>query len=223
MKQADIRDVPLSYPEVVNRIRRLASFLLLGFVSMHVIKNSGGFKADVFQYHPICMMVAFVIALPDVVSGVRQLKKKPRRKTGAASTAPLPRSEVILRHQLCAFIMEVFAAGGFAAVEYTKVTKNYPHLMTPHSIIGAVCGGAIATQMVLGSVLRYVLAAKHPTRPIVVKAHGLMSLTIALTGLICIAGGLLSTTYAESIIPSAALRKFTSVMAVVAVVVSFFQ
>lgn len=205
-------DVPLSKAEVVRRVRSLAALGIVVPLSAHLFQKSGSY-ADIFQYHPICMMLAFVMVMPDVVSGVKRLRQpreKAPRKGDSGKPEPLdahlPRDEIIMRHQLASFVMEIAAAAGFGAVEYTKITKNYGHLKSPHAIVGALCGASILCQMMLGSTLRYVLPRASPRRGAVRAAHKYVSITISITGLMALAGGFLATEYAHKAIPSPSLR-----------------
>lgn len=212
MNIPDFKDVPLTRAEVLARCRSLAATALIFIVTVRLFHKNNGY-ANTFQFHPICMMVAFVMVLPDVVTSFNRLKRKEKTSTPAVDTATqrafdsdLPRGEIILRHQLAAFAMEVAAAAGFAAVEYVKITNRRPHLTSPHGIVGAVCGAAILCQMVLGSLLRYVFEPRQRVYKRVALAHRLTSLTIVVTGLLGVVGGFLSTPYAELMFPSSAVR-----------------
>ncbi|KAG5498699.1 hypothetical protein JKF63_02987 [Porcisia hertigi] len=218
-KNADVEGIPLSSGELRSRCRSLAAAGMITLVAVQLFHKSGTY-ADVFQYHPICMMLAFVMVMPDVVSGIKRLRRVSQRvpsKTGH-TVQPLnhhlPRDEIIMRHQLATFAMELAAAGGFAAVEYTKITHSYQHLKSPHGIVGALCGVAIVCQIVLGSILRYVLSSGDPKRPMVRTAHKYVSATIAVTGMMALAGGVLATEYAEKMFPSLIVRVAITVASV---------
>ncbi|KAG5472422.1 hypothetical protein LSCM1_03821 [Leishmania martiniquensis] len=219
-------DNPLSREEVISRCRQLAAISIIVLVSMQIFHKSGTYT-DVFQYHPIFMLQAFVMVMPDVVSSIKRLRKAHHRSAcktdGVAQPleGQLPRSEIIMRHQLTSFVMEVAAAGGFAAVEYTKITNNYPHLKSPHGIVGALCGVAIVCQMVLGSTLRYLLTPADPRRPIVRTAHKYTGAFIAITAMMAMAGGFLSTEYAEKVVPSSMMRTVIAFASVATSVAGF--
>lgn len=207
----EFEDVPLTRTEVLTRCRSLAATALIFAVTIRSFHMNSGY-ADAFQYHPIFMMIAFVMVLPDVVTSFKRLQRKEekKRQSGPESTQSLddclPRAEVILRHQLAAFAMEAAAAAGFAAVEYVKISNQRPHLISPHGVVGALCGAAILCQMVLGTLLRYVFQPHQRIYQRVLVAHRLTSLTIVMTGMLGIVGGFLSTTYAALIFPSSAVR-----------------
>ncbi|KPA83244.1 ferric reductase transmembrane protein-like protein [Leptomonas pyrrhocoris] len=213
MSTVDINDVPLTRKEVVARCRSLAATALVSLATVRLFCKNGGF-ANALQFHPIGMMIAFVMVLPDVATSFKRLQVKAKASTPVTKDvaerqpldAGLPRGEVILRHQLAAFAMELAAAGGFAAIEYVKITNGYPHLMSPHGVVGAMCGFAILCQMVLGTLLRYVLTRGQPFYKTVVAAHKLTCLTIVVTSLMALVGGLLSTSYAELMVPSSTVR-----------------
>ncbi|KAK7201087.1 ferric reductase transmembrane protein-like protein [Novymonas esmeraldas] len=227
VKLPEVQDMTPSKSELMSRFRSLAAGGIVVPVAMRLFSQTGTYT-DVFQYHPICMMCAFVMVMPDVVIGIKRLRQPRRRlvrQPGETSTpleASLPRDEIIMRHQLASFLMELAAAGGFAAVEYVKITNNYAHLASPHGIVGALCGAAILCQMALGAALRYALAPAHPKRRHVRTAHKYVSVAIAVTGMMAMLGGLLATEYAEKMIPSSVLRTSVAAAAVGTTVVGFF-
>ncbi|GET90806.1 ferric reductase transmembrane protein-like protein [Leishmania tarentolae] len=194
--------------------RRLAAIAIIVTVSLQLFQKSGTYT-DIFQYHPICMMLAFVMVMPDVVRDVRQLRQARRR---SPFEDKLPRNKIIMRHQLASLVMELAAAGGFAAVEYTKVKKHYPHLKSLHGIVGVVCGVATVCQVTLGSILRYVLTPADPKRPMVQTAHKCISITITVTAMTAMVGGFLATEYAARAIPSSLIRTAVALASVVTTV-----
>ncbi|KAL7708324.1 ferric reductase transmembrane protein-like protein [Lotmaria passim] len=229
MNVPDINDVALTRSEIIARCRSLAAVILIFVVVMRFMYKSGGY-ADAMQYHPICMMVAFVLVFPDVVTNFKRLKGKGKASSAADATkrrspssysSGLPHGEIVLRHQLSAFALEVAAAGGFAAIEYVKFTKGYNHFKSPHSVVGAICGVAILCQMAIGTLLRYVLNRGQPIYKRMVIAHKLTSLSVVMTGLMCLTGGLLSTPYAEMMLPSSTLRTIVAAASVGIVIVGF--
>ncbi|CBZ28882.1 ferric reductase transmembrane protein-like protein [Leishmania mexicana MHOM/GT/2001/U1103] len=197
-----IQDIPAPRVELKSLCRRLAAIGIIVPVSLQLFRKSGT-CTDIFQYHPICMMLAFVMVMPDVVRDMKQLRQAHRRPP---LENRLSRHEIIMRHQLASFVMELAAAGGFSAVEYTKLKKGYPHLKSLHGIMGTLCGLTIVCQMVLGSILRYVLAPANPKRPIVRTVHKCVSVTIAVTAMMAMVGGFLTTEYAERMIPPSLIR-----------------
>ncbi|KAG5472799.1 hypothetical protein LSCM4_02122 [Leishmania orientalis] len=222
-----IDSIPLSREEWKSRCRRLAAISIIVPVSMQIFHKSGTYT-DIFQYHPICMLQAFVMVMPDVVSGIKRLRQARRRSPCRASGVALPRddhlprSEIITRHQLASFVMEFAAAVGFAAVEYSKIRNNYQHLKSLHGIVGALCGVTIVCQMVLGSTLRYALAPADPRRLIVRTAHKCASVMISVTAMMAMVGGFLDTEYAEKVIPSSLMRTLIALASVVTTFVGFF-
>ncbi|CAC9514205.1 ferric reductase transmembrane protein-like protein [Leishmania infantum JPCM5] len=202
-----------------SRCRRLAAIGIIVPVPLQLFRKSGTYTG-IFEYHPICMMLAFVMVMPDAVRDSKQLRQGHRR-------SPLedrpPRHEIIMRHQLASFLMELAAAGGFAAVEYTKLKKHYPHLQSLHSIVGTFCGLTIVCQIVLGSILRYLLAPANPKRPIVRTVHCCVSATIAVTAMMAMAGGFLATEYAERMIPPSLIRTAIVLAAVATTVAGFLM
>lgn len=180
--------------ENIHTARRLVSFAVFLAAAVSIISSSGGLTASAFQYHPLMMCCANVMALPEVINTVRYMKK------GHISGSPL--GPLIKRHQTVTAIFQFCIYSGVAAVEYTKWTKGYPHLTTPHACVGAISVFALLTQAVVGATLRYVISTEASCRPQVKKLHRLLSLTIGITGMLCLGGGLLGTPTAERMIPS---------------------
>ncbi|CAG9578438.1 ferric reductase transmembrane protein-like protein [Leishmania major strain Friedlin] len=214
-----IDDIPAPSVWLKSLCRRLAAVGIIVPVSLQLFRKSGTYT-DIFQYHPICMMLAFVMVLPDVVRDIKQLRQAHRR---SPLKDRLPRHEIIMRHQLASFVMELAAAGGFAAVEYTKLKNHYPHLESLHGIVGTLCGLTIVCQMVLGSILRYVLAPANPKRLIVRTVHKCVSVTIAVTAMMAMAGGFLATEYAERMIPASLIRTAIVLTSVATTVAGFLM
>jgi hypothetical protein len=222
MNIPDFNDVPLTTREVMARCRSTAATLFVLLMTLRLYYLNDGY-VDAFQYHPICMTIAFVMVLPDVAATFKRMREKGKLSSPVTSdvtkerpliAAEVLRGELVLRHQLTAFAMEVVAAGGFAAVEYVKITNRQAHLTSPHAVVGALCGVAILCQMVLGTLLRYVFNRGQPVYRTVLRAHKLMSLTIVVTGLMNLVGGFLATPYAQFMIPSSFVRAIVACVAV---------
>ncbi|CAJ1030583.1 Eukaryotic cytochrome b561, putative [Leishmania lindenbergi] len=226
-KQLDIHGISPSRGDLKSLCRRLAAIGIIAPVSIQLFHKSGSYT-DVFQYHPICMMMAFVMVMPDVVSSIRRLRlarqRSPCKSNGIAKPLDehLSRSEIIIRHQLATFVMELAAAGGFAAVEYIKITHNSQHLKSLHGSVGALCGVTIVCQMVLGCILRYVLSPVDPKRLMVRRAHKYVSATIAVLAMMAMCGGFLATEYAEKMIPSSMIRTVIVLASAATTVAGFF-
>lgn len=194
---AKVPEPALSKQDIFQGIRRFVSFLIIAALVITVVSHTGSISGNIFQYHPIMTACAMVLALPEVMGSVAQMKK---------GRAGLPRDEIILHHQLSTVVFNVCAIAGILAVEYTKHVNGYPHFISLHGFTGSACGISIIMQMVLGNMLRYVLPHKGGLRPMCKTAHGLLSITICVTGLMCLMGGMLATNAAKEIVPSSSLR-----------------
>lgn len=195
----------LSKNDIFQGIRRFLSFLLVAALVISVFTHSGGVTAGLFQYHPIMVSCAFIGLLPEVMITVGQMKK---------GRVGLPRDDIVTRHQISTVLFNMCAIAGIGSVEYTKISKGYPHFTSAHGLVGTICGCSIVLQMVLGNLLVYVIPRRSSaTRGVVKTLHGLMSMTICVTGLMCLMGGLVATDAAKQFIPLGPLRGVLAVSA----------
>ncbi|KPI90164.1 ferric reductase transmembrane protein-like protein [Leptomonas seymouri] len=127
----DIHGVLLTKKEVIARCRSRIATTLIFLVTVRLFYYSCSY-ANAMQFHPMCMLIAFVLVLPDVVSSFKRLQIKGNASLPGTKNATqrqpldsgIPRGEVVLRHQLAAFALGVAAAGGGRLCGYRVCEDN---------------------------------------------------------------------------------------------------
>ncbi|EPY31904.1 ferric reductase transmembrane protein-like protein [Strigomonas culicis] len=154
------------------------------------------------------MSAAVLMALPEILNTVANMRSK---------RDALPQEERVLRHQLATFVLEVLIGVGFYAAYSSKHGEGHAHFTSQHGILGGLCGVCVVAEVCLGVTLRFVLDAKSPSRPLVKQLHGLFSVLITVTSMLCFLGGMMFTEYAQANVPWI-VRQLTMLGALSAVV-----
>lgn len=131
---------PTSHHHHFTTLRRLVTIGVAIWMSYLFL---GSNFSELFQYHPVTMIISFVGLLPEITALTNVIRRQ--RSVG-------DREACIARHMYLSLLMKFFSIIGFIAITINKNRKGKHHYTTWHGKIGLATVVILVLQVIVGLV-----------------------------------------------------------------------
>ena len=167
---------------------------------------------DLFGYHPMMMLLAFLGVAPEVALSTHHMRR---------SRSMAVRTTATLRHIFLALAMKSFALVGFCVIFVNKSMRKKHHFTSWHGLIGLITVLAVVVQVTIGLV--YYLKLMNAQLALLRRLHRFMFFVVALLGSVSMSIGIGGTSYGMWQIHNPIVRWAVAVTPMAALAVAFWR